>query len=156
MSPNFRWPSQLLTGAQLAKRFGIGGAVTDVSYLPGAPGRPAAIRLSTAAGSTDVRLSDVRARLGLKSTGFRLGMMRLDGPTVTAPSGKLRLTGLVRNVEAVVLERRGSGGAWAKVRQLAPAEDGTFAVSIRLDATTVFRLTADGLSGPALTVRFKA
>ena len=69
---------------------------------------------------------------------------------------KLRLTGLVRNVEAVVLERRGSGGAWAKVRQLAPADDGTFAVSIRLDATTVFRLTADGLSGPALTVRFKA
>ena len=85
VSPNFRWPSQLLTGPQLAKRFGIGGAVTDVSYLPGAPGRPAAIRLATAAGSTDVRLSDVRARLGLKSTGFRLGMMRLDGPTVTAP-----------------------------------------------------------------------
>ena len=156
MSPNFRWASQLFTGLQLAKRFGIAGAVTDVSYLPGAPGRPAAIRLATAAGSTDVRLSDVRARLGLKSTGFRLGMMRLDGPTVTAPNGKLRLTGLARNVEGVVLERRGSGGAWAKVRPLAPAEDGTFAVSIRLDATTVFRLTADGLAGPALTVRFKA
>ena len=156
VSPNFRWPSQLLTGQQLAKRFGIGGAVTDVSYLPGAPGRPAAIRLATAAGSTDVRLSDVRARLGLKTTGFRLGMMRLDGPTVTEPNGKVRLTGLARNVEAVVLERRGSGGAWSKVRQVAPADDGTFAVPIRLDATTVFRLTADGLSGPALTVRFKA
>jgi hypothetical protein len=83
-------------------------------------------------------------------------MMRLDGPTVTEPNGKVRLTGLARNVEAVVLERRGSGGAWSKVRQVAPADDGTFAVPIRLDATTVFRLTADGLSGPALTVRFKA
>ena len=156
VSPNFQWPSQLFTGPQLAKRFGLGGSVTDVSYVPGEPGRPAVIRLATATGSTDLRLSDVRARLGLKSTGFRLGMLRLDGPTVTAPKGKLLLTGLARNVEGVVLERRGAGGAWARVRQLEPADDGTFAVPIRLDATTVFRLTADGLSGPALTVRFKA
>ena len=124
VSPNFRWPSQLLTGPQLAKRFGIGGAVTDVSYLPGAPGRPAAIRLATAAGSTDVRLSDVRARLGLKSTGFRLGMMRLDGPTVTEPNGKVRLTGLARNVEAVVLERRGSGAPGPRCGRLRPLTTG--------------------------------
>ena len=156
VSPNFQWPSQLFTGPQLAKRFGLGGSVTDVSYIRGEPGRPAVIRLATATGSTDVRLSDARARLGLKSTGFRLGMLRLDGPTVTAAKGKLLLTGLARNVEGVVLERRGAGGAWSRVRQLEPADDGTFAVSIRLDATTVFRLTADGLSGPALTVRFKA
>ena len=156
VSPNFRWPSQLYTGQQLAKRFGLGGSVIDVSTIPGTPGSPAVVRLATAAGSTDVRLSDVRARLGLKSTGFRLGIMRLDGPTVTAAEGKLKLTGLARDVQGVVLERRGAGGAWAKVRQLAPADDGTFAVSLRLDTTTVFRLTADGLSGPALTVRFKA
>ena len=139
-----------------AKRFGIPGSVTDVSTIPGTPGNPAVVRLTTAAGSTDVRLGDVRARLGLKSTGFRIGVLRLDGPTTTAPAGKLRLTGLVRNVEAAVLERRGAGGVWAKVKKLEPAGDGTFAVSLRLDATSVFRLTADGLSGPALTVRFKA
>ncbi len=156
VSPNFRWTPQLLTGRQLAKRFGIPGSVTDVSTIPGTPGNPAVVRLTTAAGSTDVRLGDVRARLGLKSTGFRIGVLRLDGPTTTAPAGKLRLTGLVRNVEAAVLERRGAGGVWAKVKKLEPAGDGTFAVSLRLDATSVFRLTADGLSGPALTVRFKA
>jgi stage II sporulation protein D len=156
VSPNFRWPTRALTGPQLAKRFGLVGAVTDVSYVPGAPGRPAVIRLSTPAASTDVRLSDVRAKLGLKSTGFRLGIMRLDGPTVTAPKGKLRLTGVARDVDGVVLERRGSTGAWVAVKQLAPAGDGKFAVCLKLDASAVFRLTADGLSGPALTVRFKA
>jgi stage II sporulation protein D len=156
VSPNFRWPTRLFTGSQLAKQFGIAGPVTDVASVPGTPGRPAVIRLSTPSGATDVRLSDVRARLGLKSTGFRLGIMRLDGPTATAPRGKVRLTGVARNVAGAVLERRGSGGAWVAVRPLAPEDDGTFAVALKLDATTVFRLTADGLSGPALTVRFKA
>ena len=156
VSPNFRWPSQLLSGAQLAKRFGLAQAVTDVAYIAGAPGRPAVIRLETAGGSTDVRLSDVRARLGLKSTSFRLGVLRFDGTAEPDARGKLKLTGLARGIDDVVLERRGTAGAWSRVRQLRPAADGTFAVALRLDATTVFRLNAGGLPGPSLTVRFTA
>jgi stage II sporulation protein D len=157
VSPNHRWPTQLLSGAQLAKRFGLSGAVTDVAYVPGAPGRPAVIRLTTTGGVSDVRLSVVRSRLGLKSTGFRLGVLRLDGPAPAARSnGTLRLTGLAREVDDVVLERRGDSGSWTKVRQLRPAADGTFAVTLRLDATTVFRLSVGGLAGQPLTVRIKA
>lgn len=155
VSPNYRWTAQLLTGRQLAKRFGIGGPVTDVGYVPGSPGRPAAIRLETTGGSTDVRLSDVRARLGLKSTGFRLGVLRFD-PTAPDAKGRLELTGLARGLDDVVLERRGASGAWVKLRQLRPAADGRFAVALRLEATTAFRLNAGGLTGPALTVRFTA
>jgi stage II sporulation protein D len=156
VSPNYRWPAQRLTGAQLAKRFGLGGVVTAVTFVPGTPGRPAVIRLVTTTGATDVRLSDVRARLGLKSTGFRLGTLRLDGPQVTGAKGKIRLAGLARSVDEPVLERRENAGTWVKVRQLRPADDGTFGLTLQLDATTAFRLTAGGLSGPALTVRFKA
>ena len=111
VSPNHRWPTQLLTGAQLAKRAGVSGVVTDVAFVAGAPGRPAAIRLTTTAGSSDVRLTDVRARLGLKSTGFRLGTLRLDGPAAAAhANAALRLTGLARDIEDVVLERRAGRG----------------------------------------------
>ena len=152
-SPNHRWPTQLLTGAQLAKRFGLGGPIADLTYVAGAPGRPAAIRLTTATGSADVRLSDVRSRLGLKSTGFRLGVLRLDGPDGASAAGALRLTGLARQLDDVVLERRGSSGTWVKVRALRPAADGTFAVKLRLEKTTAFRLSAGGLAGPPLTVR---
>jgi stage II sporulation protein D len=155
VSPNYRWPARVLTGAQLAKRFGLAGVVTDVTLVPGAPGKPAAVHLVTRTGSADVRLSDVRARLGLKSTGFRLGILRLDGPQVTAPKGTVRLTGVARSVDAAVLERRAGAGTWVKVRLLRPADDGTFGVTLRLAETTVFRLTAAGLPGPALTVRFK-
>ena len=131
--------------------------MTDVAFVAGAPGRPAVLRVTTTVGSSDVRLTDVRARLGLKSTGFRLGTLRLDGPAAAArANAALRLTGLARDIEDVVLERRAGVGTWIKVRQLRPAADGTFAVTLRLDDTTAFRLSAGGLAGPALTVRIKA
>lgn len=156
-SPNHRWSPQLLTGAQLARRFGLTGAVTEVALVPGAVGRPAALRLTTRAGTRDVRLSDVRARLRLRSTGFRLGVLRLDEPDVAArTAGAVRLTGLARDVRDVALERRGAEGSWALVKRIQPARDGSFALSVRLDGTAVLRLTAEGVSGPALTVRIAA
>jgi len=40
--------------------------------------------------------------------------------------------------------------------RLSPAADGTFAVTLRASGTTVYRLSADGLAGPPLTVRVTA
>ena len=145
-------------GAQLAARFGLKSTVADVTYVPGAPGKPAVIRLTTADGhTTDQRLTDVRARLGLKSTGFRLGILRLDPPTLPkGTSPVLQLTGVARDVDGAVLERRTPAGAWVTVKRLSPAADGTFAVKLRPTVTTVYRLSADGLGGPPLTVRVAA
>jgi stage II sporulation protein D len=157
VSPNHAWPPRLLTGAQLAGRFGLKGAVTDVTYVPGTPGKPAAVRLTTAGGtSTDVRLADVRTRLGLKSTGFRLGMLRLDRPATPPANGVVRLTGVVRQLTGVVLEQRTGAGAWITVKRLAPSADGSFAVKLRPATTSVYRLSADGLGSPPLTVRVAA
>ena len=157
-SPNHLWPAQLLTGPQLAKRFGLAGAIADVAYVPGTPGKPAVLHLTTTKGATaDVRLSDVRARLGLKSTSFRLGLLRLDRPAAKlAANGVLRLTGIARDLTDVVLEQQGPSGTWTIVKRLAPAPDGTFAIKLRPAATTVYRLSADGLGGPPLTVRVAA
>jgi stage II sporulation protein D len=157
VSPNHAWPTRLLTGAQIASRFGLKAPVTDVTYVPGAPGKPAAVRLTTAGGpSTDVRLADVRARLGLKSTGFRLGMLRLDRPAAPPASGVVRLTGVVRQLTGVVLEQRNPSGAWVPVKRLVLSPDGSFAVKLRPATTTVYRLSADGLGSPPLTVRVAA
>jgi SpoIID/LytB domain protein len=156
-SPNHAWPPQLLTGAQLAKRFSLAGTVTDVTYVPGAPGKPAVIRLTTATGVADVRLSAVRTRLGLKSTGFRLGVLRLDRPSRQGGAdGFVRLTGVARDLTDVVLEQRGPAGTWSTVKRLAPAANGAFVVKLRPTGTTVYRLSADGLAGLPLTVRVAA
>ena len=68
----------------------------------------------------------------------------------------LRLTGVVRDLTDVVLEQQGPSGTWTTVKRLAPAADGTFVVKLRPAGTTVYRLSADGLGGPPLTVRVAA
>jgi len=157
-SPHHRWPSQVLSGAQVAKRFGLAGVVADASLVSGTAGKPAVLRLTTTDGGTsDVRLGDVRARLGLKSTGFRFGVLRLDPPTLArVPTGALVLTGLARGVEAPVLEQRGAGGVWAVAKRLQPGTTGSFTVQLRVAKTTVYRVSAAGLSGPNVVVRVDA
>lgn len=163
--PNHAWAPKLLTGAQLAARFGLEDPVADVTYVPGMPGKPAVVRLTTADGrSVDQRLTDVRTRLGLKSTRFRLGVLRLDPPARIRAGGAgagagtpaLRLTGLAREVDRPLLEQRTPAGAWVTVKRLKPAPDGTFTARIHPGVTTVYRLSADGLDGPSLTVRVGA
>ena len=156
VSPNHAWAAQLLTGAQVAKRFGLRDAIADATFVPGTPGKPAALRLTSVAGTTtDVRLSEVRARLGLKSTGFQLGVLRLDQPAAAA-AGTVRLSGVARAVTSPVIQQRNAAGGWVTVKRLAPAPDGGFAVKVKLTATTVYRLAAGGLGGPPLTVRIAA
>jgi stage II sporulation protein D len=158
VSPNHRWQTQVLGGRQLARRLGLRGAVTDVAYERGAPGTPAALRLTTTGGATtEQRLSDVRNRLGLKSLEFTVGVLRLDAPPVGARrAGVVRLTGLARDVTDAVLERRTEAGDWVQVARVAPTSDGTFALRVRVAATTSFRLSAGGVAGPALVVRIAA
>ena len=158
VSPNHRWQTQVLGGRQLARRLGLRGALTDVAYEPGSPGSPAALRLTTSAGTTtEQRLSDVRNRLGLKSLEFTVGVIRLDGPPAAArPAGVVRLTGLARDVTDAVLERRTEAGDWVQVARVAQTSDGAFALRVRVSATTSFRLSAGGVAGPALTVRIAA
>ena len=153
-SPNHRWASQLLSGAQVAKRFGLTGVVADASLVPGTPGKPAVLRLTTAAGGTsEARLSDVRARLGLKSTGFRLGVLRLDPPTARVAAGALVLTGVAKAVETPVVEQRAASGAWTTAKRIEPSPTGEFKVRLKIAATTAYRLSAAGLAGPVVTVR---
>ncbi len=158
VSPNHAWPPQLLTASRLATRLGLEDPVADVAYIAGTPGAPAVVRFTTADGqTTDRRLSDVRATLGLKSTGFRLGVLRLDQPPPSeARSTPLRLTGIARDVAGATLERRTPAGTWATVKRLSPAADGSFAVTLRPGETTTYRLSAGGFSGPPLTVRVAA
>ena len=125
-SPNFRWPSQLLTGAQLAKRFGLAGAVTDAAYVPGAPGRPA-VHPPRDDGRIDGRPAERRprpARAQVHGLPARRAAARRPGRAGRAGASS-GLTGLARPIDDVVLERRGTSGAWATVEAHRPAADGS-------------------------------
>jgi hypothetical protein len=83
-------------------------------------------------------------------------MLRLDRPATPPANGVVRLTGVVRQLTGVVLEQRTGAGAWITVKRLAPSADGSFAVKLRPATTSVYRLSADGLGSPPLTVRVAA
>jgi stage II sporulation protein D len=153
-SPHHRWEPRTFTGKSLARAFGLAGTVVDARIVPGVPSRPAALELTTAAGATvSTRLTDVRAKLGLRSSTFRLGMLALTRPGgAVAPGTPVRLTGTARDVQRARLEKLAPGGAWVRGPKLALATDGTFTVTLRPTATLRVRLVADGLVGTPVTV----
>ncbi len=80
-------------------------------------------------------------------------MLRFFRPGApTTPGTPVQLSGIARNVDAALLEKLGANGAWAPSARLAPAPDGTFVVTVRPTRTSTYRLSADGVPGPALTL----
>ncbi len=153
-SPFHRWEPRVFTAATLSKAFGLKSPVTDVSAVPTPSGRPSTVLLTTRDGATvSLRAADVRARLGLRSTAFRLGVLRFARPgPPTSPGAPVQLGGIVRDVDGAVLEKLGAAGAWVRSARLTPAPDGTFTVTVRPTRTSTYRLAAGGLPGPALTL----
>ena len=154
VSPFHRWQPRTFTAAALAKAFGLTSAVADVTAVETASGRPATVLLGLRNGTTvQLRAADVRARLGLRSTAFRLGVLRFARPgPPTTPGTPVQLGGIARDVEDAVLEKLGANGAWARSARLTPGPDGTFTVTVRPRRTSTYRLSAVGLPGPALTL----
>ena len=154
-SPYHRWAPRQLTGLELAKAFGLAQPVVDAEYVPGVQGSPAQIVLTTATGiSAPFRTTDVRARLALRSSTFKLGILNLSPPVKTGkPGAAVKVSGIARDVDGAVIERRVTGGTWASVAQVKPAADGTFTATLRPTTTTTYRLTAAGVGGLAVTVK---
>jgi SpoIID/LytB domain protein len=154
-SPYHRWTPRQLTGLELAKAFGLAQPVVDVTYEPGFQGSPAQIVLTTAAGvSVPFRTTDVRARLALRSSTFKLGVLNLSPPVRPArPGVAVKVSGVARDVDGAVIERRVTGGTWASAAKVKPASDGTFTATLRPTTTTTYRLTATGVGGLAVTVK---
>lgn len=152
-SPHHQWAPRSFTPAALGKALGLGTAVADARLVPGAVGRPEALQVTTATGAvTSMRITDVRARLGLRSTGFRLGLLRLAGPSGPRTTLAVTLTGVARDVEDPTLERRSASGSWLPGPRLAVAQDGSFSVTVRPPGPLTVRLVAGDVAAPPLVI----
>lgn len=153
-SPFHRWPSRSYTADSLAKAFGLSAPVEDIAVVPTPSGRPASVTLVKASGvRVRLKAADVRARLRLLSTAFRLGVLRFDGaPRSEDPGSAVLLTGTTRDVDSPTLEKLAVDGRWLPTSRLAPGPDGAFSVTVAPKTTATYRLIAAGQIGPALTV----
>lgn len=158
LSPYHRWMPRAFTPISLARALGLSAPVVDVQIVPTVSGRPASVTLVKKTGeSILLKAADVRARLGLRSTAFRLGVLRVAPPPAPAAAGApVVVSGVARDVEAPLLEKLGANGAWLPSAKVVPDDDGAFSVTVRPKATSTYRLTADGEAGPALTITVPA
>lgn len=168
-SPHHAWPVKVFTPATLARAFGFDDPVADVVQgVPTAPAPPstgvaqlASVGPATtkvqvvAAGGQRLELgrSDVRSRLGLASTTFRLGMLSLEPPLSSPqPGAVVTINGIARAVDSPTLEKQRPDGSWQAIRALKPLADGSFSLNVQPVRTTVFRVSGSGTAGPTATV----
>ena len=154
LSPYHRWIPRSFTAGTLGQAFRLSGPVADVEVTPTDSGRPESVTLIKTNGARVLlRAAEVRARLGLRSTAFTLGVLRIARPsTPVAPETPFIVSGIARDVRDPVLEKFGANGTWLTSVKLKPAPDGTFVATVRPKLTATYRLVADGVIGPALTI----
>ena len=152
VSPHHVWPPKILTASVLKQAFGLTAPVTDIVLEPTPSGRPSTVTLVTAKSVLAMKPTDVRSRLGLRSTFMRIGVLRLRRLSAAVTGGTtVAIEGVARDVDEPVLQRL-AGTTWTRAAKLKPKADGTFLVNVRPTATTRYRLSAYGLAGPTVTV----
>ena len=140
-SPHHTWGPVLLPHAKLARTFKLPGAVVDVRTDVNPSQRVDTVTFVTARGDElSFRGTDVRTRLGLRSTWFRMGLLSLDRPAAPIEYGaQVRLNGRVRGAANAVLEQR-AGPIWEPASRLKPAADGSITAAVRPLTSTDYRL----------------
>jgi hypothetical protein len=94
-------------------------------------------------GESTVPGTEVRARLGLRSTWFSVGVLALDRPARPVVHGSaIQLTGRARGLRSVTVEQRVAGAVWEKAAAVTPGQDGAFTVELKPLATSEYRLAS--------------
>jgi hypothetical protein len=116
--------------------------IAGVSVATGASGRVKSF-VASSADDTQVTLTgnQVRNALGLRSSWFSPALLQLAPAARTLTyGGALSLRGVVRGASGLSLEAKPVGGAWADAGPLPVDPDGTFALIVKPQVTTQYRL----------------
>jgi stage II sporulation protein D len=137
-------------GSAMRRALGL-GALGDLTTSRNSSSRVAEVHVSP--GTVDFTGADFRSRLGLRSTWFTIGVLRLTGGTTVGKGQKVTLAALVRNVGSATLQRKRAGeSAWTNVRSV----NGSANVAVRPQVTTFFRLSSPSAATAAVRVRVRA
>jgi SpoIID/LytB domain protein len=142
-SPHHSWGPYTFDAARLARRLHVPPG--PVSLQRTASGRVAAVRI----GSRSIDADTFRHDLGLASTWFDVGDLSLhaDRPRV-AFGGKVALGVDAEGVSHTVLQRKLGAGAWTTLAHV----DGARNLTVEPQGQVLYRLSADGITGPVVAV----
>jgi stage II sporulation protein D len=152
LSPYHNWGPFVFSAARMQKVMKVPGPLVDVRTTVNASGRVPTVTGIGKVGDATVRGTDFRRTLGLRSTWFRIGVLTLPTPAKPLAYGAAaKLTGTARGVTKPVLEQL-KGTTWTAVGAVQPQSNGLFGITVRLTATTRYRLTSGVAHTAATTV----
>ena len=152
ISPHHTWGPVAYTGAQLAKRLKLKGRVVDVQAELNSSGRVKTLTIAGAGGNLTMNGAAVRARLGVRSTWFTVGVLSLSAPSAAITYGsRAQLSGIARGLTGATLQQL-AGAAWQDVGAVKPTKDGSVTLSIKPPVTTRYRLATGKVSAPPIRV----
>ncbi len=154
ISPYHDWGPIAFTAEELRAKLGdrIPENVTTIRVNMNDSGRAGSITAIGPNSEGTIPGSEVRSKLGLRSTWFTVDMLKLRTSAARVVYGKrVTLRGRLRGLDRATLERRPTGGGWGRVSRV--AKTGRFSVALRPKVTTSFRLRASRIAGPSVRVR---
>jgi stage II sporulation protein D len=163
ISPYHSWGPVPVTAKTLGQSLDVAGRVVDAAVTRNSSKRVRTIKLTALVhgkpSTTAVAGGLTASALGLRSTWFSVAVLSLQPPAPNppvAPGSRVLLSGVVRGVRGVVVQRRSHGGAWTQFKRVAPtAKGGAFRLVARPSATTDYRLATAQDAAAAIRVRVK-
>ena len=143
-SPHHTWGPFSFTTAKLRSTFRVPGQLVDVRVALNASKRVEKMTLVGTKGTIEVPGADVRTKLGLRSTWFRVGVLALEPPASAVEYGAAaKLKGVARGAGSNVrLEHRVSAKLWEPAARITAGTGGAVQVAVKPLASTYYRLAA--------------
>jgi stage II sporulation protein D len=146
ISPYHDWGPLPVTAQTLGKALGVVGRIVDATVRRNASRRVKTLNVMSLSGGTQhaspLSGAATASALSLRSTWFSVGVLSLQPPSPNpkiAPGTRVMLTGVVRGVHGVVVQKRSSGGVWQRLRAVVP---GAFHFAVKPKVTTQYRLAS--------------
>jgi stage II sporulation protein D len=146
-APNGHWLVPL-SDAKLADRFGF--SVDDARASHVGPGIASSVELLGPDGTRTLTAMEFVQAFGLRSLRYAFSVLSLDAPAPVRAGRPLVLTGFLRDIGHVELQRALPRGGWQHLRAIHPSPEGRFVETFPRAESGEYRLEVDGIAGPAV------
>jgi SpoIID/LytB domain protein len=161
ISPYHDWGPVPVTGTSLGSAVGAVGSVVDATVKRNASRRAKSLKVTSVSRGAPLTVTaggaSIASALGLRSTYFSVGVLSLQPPApnpAVASGTRVTLTGMVRGLQGVVVQRSTAGAGWALFRSI--PQTGAFRLSVRPKVTTQYRLATANDAAAPVRIRVKA
>jgi SpoIID/LytB domain protein len=152
ISPHHEWGPFTFTGAKLARLLKMPGSVVDLQPELNSSRRIKTLNVIGTKGSLSVKGTDLRRKLGLRSTWFSVGVLSLSAPPNAVIYGnRARLNGVARGLTQAELQQL-NGSGWKALATVKADEAGVVSVVVKPAITTRYRLASGKVVAAAVRV----